>query len=1174
MSPRGLPSRSLAAFALLAAALVGGCEPDLDTNRQKVPRGGTFGQIVYGEACQRVAYLAELEARVADPNLTVDVTGQKYAPTCGPDDAPAPGDSPPKVVALQRERSIIAAAVDAILPKDFLDSMEKFLEAIVVLDDDGTMEATMRSVGGVLQQMIDDPAVTPALARMGTRGGYRPTSTAAGLGHAILSYPAIDDMLSSTLDLLLDDKGAPVAELSNLLTALAREMSAAKPYAPASGAADPSRTLNLALTLLATPSDSAGDGTPRLVVQRDLRGVARLAGGVAPPFVDDGTGQPKVNAQDRFVDDKGQVLAVPPPFQVPGASDPMGTTRDVATGRALDSGGQPIYGYQDLDGTVLDALVRESVTLFDPTQDNALGLLYGAGALLGARTPKSREYRTDQGALIGTLAYSGFALDQSPLLDLAHAYIQLLSAPQIRDALTAARTLLTVYEDPASRSVAAMLDVNDRGKKDNFAQIPATSDLYDDLIPIIVRVLRVDGLVWDLLDAMQDPRVASLGAMFSNQMLYADRFILNQDDVNGDLGPSVSGSWSTPVDHSQPDADWNRSVFQRMAHLIHDANNVMFCNKNGASVYGLVGNWSACDLFEVDDLALLFVLSMADDSVTQSPDAQANRYDSTYKPRNFCEMTKPSLIRSALEAGLPALDGGLGTGISGFTCAPTPPALARSLFQDPAHQTSFTTNVMDPVLCSEGDRFLDVHADSIFAYEMPIPNNPGTAANFYDAVRPLITAFAKHDECVQRDDQGNCTKVQNAAKIFVDMVAMLHTHWGSPNSQYFGHAYQSTDPGGARFSTGDGALTYEKLLADVFANSDIVPSMINMAPTLQQATLDGTGATPPALPTLLAVAQAVLDPEATPPGVAYRDGRTTTFESDGTTPVGRATIYYLLADAYAKKKMVLTGAPPDRQGAWNAATRTLVDEALTVENVNGAYRTKNRRMHGVTLALIDFLSGRYDAHVQKGDLDSWVQKDLLQSLSDSLDGPLFAALADLTALLETDPDTLSKLYGMLQSLVDPAGDPAVFQTTLTASADLVQLFLDDADLVPLARSLGATLDPDPAKGGALTTQLKLLKRAHDLDPNAPKAGDTSGRHATLVTVLQNTLQERPNHGPTPMSDLADAIAQVNRVHPDQQGDLDAADYAHLLAKVKSFLTDEERGFMKFVRIVQHRGPQP
>src|SRR5262249_21006219 len=151
------------------------------------------------------------------------------------------------------------------------------------------------------------------------------------------------------------------------------------------------------------------------------------------------------------------------------------------------------------------------------------------------------------------LSYSGFDISHAPLLDLAHAYLQLLGAPRARDLLLAARTLLDNYEDPASRAVAAIFDVNDRGKKPLYAnaRIPATSTLYDDLADIIARVLRVPGLAGHLLDALTDRHVLGLAPMIGRLFAESDRFVLHQ------ITQTVLGSFGATPDHKQVDSDWN-----------------------------------------------------------------------------------------------------------------------------------------------------------------------------------------------------------------------------------------------------------------------------------------------------------------------------------------------------------------------------------------------------------------------------------------------------------------------------------------------------------------------------------------------------------------------------------------------------------------------------------------
>src|SRR5262249_34949986 len=156
--------------------------------------------------------------------------------------------------------------------------------------------------------------------------------------------------------------------------------------------------------------------------------------------------------------------------------------------------------------------------------------------------------------------------------------------------------------------------------------------------------------------------------------------------------------------------------------------------------------------------------------------------------------------------------------------------------------------------------------------------------------------FARHDECLARDPKTQqCTKTQNAAKIFVDILAMLHTHWASSQSRYFGHTYQATNAAAPRFSYPDNVVSYEPLVAEVLGQSDLVPAVIALSPTLNTMTIDGKVGSPAARPYVLGTAR-YLFAFGSAKGVAYRDGSTSTVRSDGVTPVPVVTPYYLMAD--------------------------------------------------------------------------------------------------------------------------------------------------------------------------------------------------------------------------------------------------------------------------------------
>src|SRR5205814_2146175 len=129
------------------------------------------------------------------------------------------------------------------------------------------------------------------------------------------------------------------------------------------------------------------------------------------------------------------------------------------------------------------------------------------------------------------------------------------------------------------------------------------------------------------------------------------------------------------------------------------------------------------------------------------------RYATTYSKASFREqIVSPfflAIVPDAVDRNDTRGDDKLASlsSIKGFTRFPTPKALNRALFLRPGDTGLATSlsDLVDPIVCHDGDRFIDVHDQSIVAWELPLP--PGTnpsdsdADTFYDAVRPLVDAF-------------------------------------------------------------------------------------------------------------------------------------------------------------------------------------------------------------------------------------------------------------------------------------------------------------------------------------------------------------------------------------------------------------------------------------------------
>jgi len=156
--------RRLASGFLVAAAMLAACD-NIDTKRTVEPYS-SFGAAVYRESCQRVAYTGQLEQQTAGLRKTVDVSGQYGRAVCV-DGSPPPADAPPVLTAIVGQKDALITLVDAILPKDFLDTLENFLEQILPLSDvGGPMEPAITQLAAVLGTMGDDPDFSPALARL------------------------------------------------------------------------------------------------------------------------------------------------------------------------------------------------------------------------------------------------------------------------------------------------------------------------------------------------------------------------------------------------------------------------------------------------------------------------------------------------------------------------------------------------------------------------------------------------------------------------------------------------------------------------------------------------------------------------------------------------------------------------------------------------------------------------------------------------------------------------------------------------------------------------------------------------------------------------------------------------------------------------------------------------
>ena len=1089
------------------AGLTLGCAADLDVTRESVDTG-SFGSTVVTLACKRIAYLHDR----GDGDDRVDVRGDAYRSACR-GQAPPPPDAPDALEALLAEREPLVVAIDAALPEELLPELQAFLTspAFLALYDDGTTTAAVDALIELLRFAGEDPAVAPAfheaLERLGHRSGYVPLAAALGALHAVLRYPDMHELLREVTGAIATG-GSAADEWARLIAAASVTMRHAE---PAPEPFSPQRTGALAADLLLSERALLGTGQPMGLVRRDPRGVALVRrngdGQMPSPFRDaDGDGLADVDDLGRFVGDGGVLLGAPSPYALaPGEEGQPWRFRDGAGQALVGEAGPPIYDHVDLDSTLFAALARDGIALFDPERGAALDAVRGASALMGPRQQTSRTYGSGE-----RLAFMGYDTAQAPLLDMAHGYLQVLRDPAIPDVLALVEILLRDHEPALSRLLEAGIEAARMGDSYPDVALEPNSPIWDDLIPVLRELAARPGLIPDLLEALEQPEVAQLGLRFRDLMRYSDRF-------SYDSNKAVVGSFITPVDRSRPGSGFDRSVWQRLLHLIADSDEAVFCNKQGASIeIGGISllDFDECELIRIDDLAVFFV-----QSVVYAKDANGQVIYDDGAPRRKATLRWSSLLVDAVPDGL--LDDLLEdwTGIEDFGTHPTSEALSRMLFLDPTPE--FLRNIMDPPVCRDGHVYRDQHGDSLPAWEIN---------GFYDQIRPILQVFADHD----------------AEALFVDLLVALHEHWPSRRSS----DHQQLDPAAPDYAWASNVAAYEPLIADILARNTLLPALVETAPALGSVEVAGRsyGAI------LHGALRHLLQPQ---PGLAKRDGSTESRTSDGRlVPV--LSPWQILADAYERKRQVLADAAAGGD-AWQRATSDVVDILLRGEDVPGqGWRFRNPRVRGVAVALIDFLQGRIAAHDVSGDRAEWLAQELPQRIEEVAGGPLFAAAADFVLALEDSPGARRQLESLLVYLFDETADQATFRHGLTALADVMQLaVLDDRDMLPIARLAGEALRPER---GWVARSIDFV--------HAARSTDQAGALSRLARSLYGT--HRPGH--TPIGDLVTGMGEVHRMRPyrDLGQRLAREDYRAVLLGVADFLDDEKRGLRKLIAIIKGR----
>jgi hypothetical protein len=1131
------------------------------------------------------------------------------------------------------------------------------------LYDDGTMPRSTESLATLMQTLETATDAQSAFARLASRIGYRPPLTTLGATRPSMSYTQLRALANATLSIISPDSapydvngphdaygnhvpvpGPANPQLNQVTATFQQELRTAT----ISAALAPLATTQDALTgraILSRPRSNLealgvvmmaqnplfGAGMSNYIVQRDARGIAvvPLVNGQLPsPFVDlDHDGLPDVDMLGQFVSSTG--MAPPSPFFAVDA--PTQAPAFDMFQRSL-VGNQLLYGYVDTTHTFTAATLADLSPLLnpDPTQnhESLMYMLGGAYDLLGSRdasTSLTQIVYGDPTSGQVTISYNAFHPENSPLVDLIYAVLQVVGDPSTDDALALTSSLMQNHQGDMARIIGAGLAFKDVANKHTEATIPAKSTFWDEVLDVMVQVEQEPGLMVDVLRATEAPTSGLLGNVLANFMHFDDHISYDRMNLNGPPFNETTMDHSelvTAVDRTMPDTGWNRSAFQKFIQLLHDTNGVTACNKNGAVLHGkgvpLVGSadfcsgfpyfcslgaspFQECEVFKIDNLAKFYIDSMV---------GKASLY------------LRPDYLRNGV-AGIGAATVDMmqqSSGITGFwdppssnTLRPQPQFLSRQVYFDIDNDspnpggTNYTTNHFLADLM--GDKTVGTLACPEVVIPDPDPSAPDASPDgmvhglrncpagldvftkdpdalfvledfsAFASFAPLIQAFANHG----RED------------LYLDLLETVFRHWADAKdtADCTSMGSVTTNP---EYCAQDGAVTYEPLFVEAFPG-DIFPALsavttdtdtTNVAHcTAGNPTTGACTATSPlsGVSVLTSSIIALIDPNhAKTSSLTDRHGGTTALRNDGTTNP-QVTPVYLVTQALDNIDAALAMDPP-RMANWRLGRSQLVDQFLSIMGTTTASAFADPAIPNITPTLVSMLRSQMAAqcpstYVPPGSRCTWARDNLTNNISTTIGGPLFSTTMDLVEALRANDGARTGLEALLQYLVNAASQNDALAAMLATANDLIQVLGDDQNLVPVYQALAPSLAPSTKDGAGhiltanlIDAQLTLLSRisgqfmsngteicADEADPNQI----LSQILTRLVTPMTDSTGRATE---TPLEVLIDVIADVNRADPSQTSKLQPPDYGAIATEVQEFLMDPQFGLEQFYEIVR------
>ena len=1061
----------------------------------------------------------------------------------------SPTDTEERTALLEDNEQRFINAVDNTVPPGHVHELDQFFKSAVWFIEDKYVPATTRRLGILLDDASHNDEL---LESLGDRPPYAssdfiaPQHRGAAVG-AAADYDELLELLGHLGAKLQNqdgfdehgDIGGP-ANYAELLRYLADVIDGSPPDDGTDRMATTIRDVFFSPNNRYRIGDAPRDHRVALFDDRGVPKVRLDDGEVPPPFVDEqGDGFADIDDDGRFILDDGTHLHLSPmgldDIDHPDLHrDPFGHVN-----RGPD---RPAFAYVDISNTPGPYLIQLWADLVDE------GIFHDIFKFHRDVFGPTEAHEDDRGV------FQGYA-DDHPLVDIIDALVTALYYDGLPQSLELTARYLRSSADDLAFVSYAFGDVAGELTDYPDADIYDNQTLLDDALEVL-REIAEDPELWaDVMEALRDPVVEHTGEAMTTLVSYRDQQVVpiehREDAGEGDEGDydqcfydcddehdigtvermecirdcPLDELFSDEMQFDEPESKDNRSVLQRLFHLLRDTAGVEY----KLEIEELEEPWLGLD---PEDLPPIIELPGAAEAFLRTVAGKLHLED--FISPQFEDSDLGSLLQSMMGDSSDESVAAILSSASemfGFRLdtEPTPDQITR-LFNQPNIETDFDDDddvhigIRDP-RCKDGFVMADHHADGLFAAE---------ASGLIDTIQPLAVAFARHD----RED------------LLAELFVIVHDHYSAYDDLYVD---ADGNPSPMKASN---LASVEAVLHDIFDDGQIFEALRALAVSTDGLTDDDGVDADERIRQLLY--ELIRDDD----GFQARSEPTSIELADGRQLDNPSRIQIV----FHRLQTWLDRHEDDEElyDQLSSLGERMLDVTLSPTQVDDDHFEFDDDLVLFLLAdLLEHTGARAAEMNDRGELEPWLTEDIPDGFADFYSSRGFFSFNQLMWEFQDDEQGRELLDGLALHFAE---DPARADYLSMMAYGLVFAAYDLAAYMPAAHIILDGLDPDaevtvgPHRDIANATLFAILLE------NMP---DVDKHRYGIETLRRGALGS--NNAEPGWSVLTDILARYFSAEPSSDEPLTAQDWELVLRRIGDWLHDDMSGLERYYELIEYRG---